>query len=1163
MSFFTTGGTVQAGEGIYLQRPADTELLQLCQASQFAYILTARQMGKSSLMGATAESLQQQNILSLVIDLQSIGIAATVEQWYLGLLIELEKDLEENHGRSLSVDLWDWWQQNNALGMTQRFTMFFREVLLKDFAEPIVVFVDEIDTTLGLNFTDDFFIAIRYFYTARSQNPEFQRLSFVLLGAAMPGDLIKDSDRTPFNIGQRLDLEDFSLTDAYPLAKGLPLPDSEAKQVLSWVLAWTGGHPYLTQRLCQLLVEEAETLGKGNAAETGGSQRVEVWTKAGVERVVQNTFLKGGDHSDRNLQFVRNLLTQPTAQIDREDLLRVYREIWKGKVVEDDERSLIKSHLKLSGVVKQTADRKLAVRNKLYRQVFDRKWIKANFPESWVQRYWPVLRIAMPATVVSLLAAIAMGSLFLEANRQRVEAERQRRIAQVQTSRAQANASESSFLAQRPLDGMIAAVESFQSLESKYRKDPVINLPARTALLRGVYQLSTQGTSSFKQNLAYSFREKNILQGHDDSVASVVAAPDNTIVTASVDGTVKLWDVQGNEINSFDAHTSISNIALSPDGNTIAAAGLASTVKLWDVQGNEINSLEGHNSFVLSVAFSPDGNTIATASADHTVRLWDRAGKEINTLSAERRIMGGYLTGFYSVAFSPDGNTIAAVSSDRDIIIWNMEGDELNTIEAHRNTFEARNADRGDGTMEILDMAFSPDGNTIATASDDHTVELWNMEGRNIGTFEGHRDGIWSVAFSSSGDTLATASADGTVKLWNLEGNELATIEGNGDVVHDVEFSPDGKNLITGSSNGDVKVWDLRDKFASFLAEHNAHEGHRDSVLSVAFSPDGNIIATTSVDGTVKLRDMEGKDLGMLKGHRDSVLSVAFSPNGQKIATTSVDGTVKLWSAKGDELYTLESDSSSILSVAFSPDGNKIATASDDSTVQLWDTNGKETNTVKINDVERILTVGFSLDNKVLITENDDGRTVNLWNLAGKKIGTLIGHRGRVLSTAFSSDRSTIATTSHDYTVKLWELGGNKLDKECENWDRRCNELNMDSLEGYSISLEGHSDSVLDVTFSPDGNTLATASQDGTVKLWDMEGNELNTLEGHSNSVLSVAFSPDGNTLATASQDGTVKLWELDPQKLMNWSCTWLQDYLRYNPEGKAVAAEGVCQDYL
>ncbi|PSN79948.1 hypothetical protein C8B47_09075, partial [filamentous cyanobacterium CCP4] len=247
---YTTGGNVQAEGGLYLSRQADAELLALCQEGQFVYILSPRQIGKSSLMVQTRERLAEIGIRSAEIDLQGKGVLATAEQWYLGLLVEIADDLD------LDTNVVQWWQERNYLSITDRMTRFFKEVLLAEVAEQVVIFVDEIDTTLSLDFTDDFYTAIRSLHEARSTEPVFHRLSFVLIGVATPADLVRDPKRTPFNIGRRVDLTDFTEAEALPLATGLGLPDELAQQVLRWVLAWTGGHPYLTQRLCQALVSE-------------------------------------------------------------------------------------------------------------------------------------------------------------------------------------------------------------------------------------------------------------------------------------------------------------------------------------------------------------------------------------------------------------------------------------------------------------------------------------------------------------------------------------------------------------------------------------------------------------------------------------------------------------------------------------------------------------------------------------------------------------------------------------------------------------------------------------------------------------------------------------------------------------------------------------------
>jgi len=345
-SIYTVGGTVQAGGGSYLPRRADEDLLTLCRQSAFAYILTARQMGKSSLMVRTAEQLAQEHIRAVMIDLTQIGTQVTPEQWYLGLLAIIEEQL------ALSTDAVAWWQANSHLGFTQRLTNFFREVLLKEVAEPIVIFVDEIDTTLSLDFTDDFYAAIRFVYNARATAPEFKRLSFVLIGVATPGDLIRDPQRTPFNIGQRVDLADFTFAEALPLADGFKLPPAEAEQVLRWVMKWTNGHPYLTQRLCIALSEQDHNH----------------FTEPDIDRVVANTFFGAMSGQDNNLSFVNDMLTKRAPELEL--TLMTYLEICSGKrPVRDEAQSIVKSHLKLSGVIRCDGG-ELQVRNRIYAIVF-------------------------------------------------------------------------------------------------------------------------------------------------------------------------------------------------------------------------------------------------------------------------------------------------------------------------------------------------------------------------------------------------------------------------------------------------------------------------------------------------------------------------------------------------------------------------------------------------------------------------------------------------------------------------------------------------------------------------------------------------------------------------------------------------------------------------
>jgi formylglycine-generating enzyme required for sulfatase activity len=345
---YTVGGTVQAGRGIYIPRKADDELLAYCRASEFAFILSSRQVGKSSLMIRTARQLESENIRSVVIDLSGIGVKISADQWYLGILNVIAKTLK------LKTDIFAWWAEGGGLGPVQKMTNFFFDILLKEVAEPVVLFFDEIDSTLSIPFADDFFAALRSVYNARSTTPEFKRLSFVMIGVATPSDLIADEKRTPFNIGHRVDLTDFTPKEAAPLAGALGV------EVLGWIFHWTGGHPYLTQSLCAHLSKAPEEI-----------------TETSVAEAVTQLFSGERGRQDNNLQFVRDMLTKRAPDIQR--VLKTYRDVCSGKKVTDDERSIHKSHLKISGVVRNEKGG-LLTRNRIYENVFNLSWINENMP---------------------------------------------------------------------------------------------------------------------------------------------------------------------------------------------------------------------------------------------------------------------------------------------------------------------------------------------------------------------------------------------------------------------------------------------------------------------------------------------------------------------------------------------------------------------------------------------------------------------------------------------------------------------------------------------------------------------------------------------------------------------------------------------------------------
>lgn len=381
--FYTTGGTVQAGGGVYIKRKADDDLLALCRKGEFAFILSSRQIGKSSLVVGTVEQLKKEDVQCVIVDLSAIGVNVTPDEWYLGILNEVSKTL------SLKTDVFAWWEDRKQLGPTLRLVNFFGDVLLMQISSRIVLFFDEIDSTLSIPFSDDFYAALRYLYNSRSTNPEMKRLSIVLIGVATPSELIAESRRTPFNVGHRVELTDFTLDEAKPLSAGLGI---NGELVLEWVFEWTQGHPYLTQLMCASLAKSGESL-----------------TKDAVRNTVVLLFEGEQGSRDNNLQFVRDMLTKRAPNVQR--VLATYRNIRIGRAVIDDERSVEKAHLKISGVVRRE-NRLLKLRNPIYEKTFDLAWIKENMP-SQTTRAIVIATTLLTLVIVTLFAITGQLNRFI------------------------------------------------------------------------------------------------------------------------------------------------------------------------------------------------------------------------------------------------------------------------------------------------------------------------------------------------------------------------------------------------------------------------------------------------------------------------------------------------------------------------------------------------------------------------------------------------------------------------------------------------------------------------------------------------------------------------------------------------------------------------------
>ena len=1147
---YQVGGSLNTDAPTYAKRKADDQLYQALKNGEFCYVLNSRQMGKSSLLVRTLHQFKAQGYQCTTLDLTRTGSEnITPLQWYKGIAAELWRSFNLLG----KINLKTWWRDEEEVSLLQRLSLFIENILLVQFPQDkIIIFVDEIDSILGLDFpVDDFFGLIRFCYNQRAINPEYNRLTFAIFGVATPSDLIADKNRTPFNIGMAIDLPGFTFEEAQPLLAGLEASVNNAAPVLREILHWTGGQPFLTQKLCNIVAIISQENDSKVLTIPPGTEAF--W----VENLVRSRIIDHWQACDEpeHLKTIRDRILRNEQKTSR--LLGIYQQILQseppltppyqgggqseppllregqsepplltgtGGISTDDSPEQIE--LILSGLVVKEQSL-LKVKNRIYEQVFNLKWVEKQLGQlrpysqtfdAWVTSKQQDLSRLLRGQALKDAQSWAQGKSlsdldyqFLAASeekdrrevQQALEAERTKEIEARLTEEHKRLVQETKAAKQQRI---LLFVVSFALMLAcglgittffQYRKATASEQQARVSEIKA---LASSSDGLFASNrkldaLIEAIKAKRKVQKLGGVGADTAGQVDNVLRQAVY---------EADEFNRLSGHkAAVLGVDISHNSEFIASASVDKTIKLWRRDGTEIATLKGHQAIVRSVKFSPDGEFIASGSDDGTVKLWQRNGTLLKTFQ-------GHTAGIWTVAFSPDGQTIASASADKTVKLWNSDGKLLRTLQGH--------------TAGVPSVAFSPDGKTIVTASGDKTVKLWNSDGTLLRTLEGHSAVVSEVVFSPDGKTVASASRDKTVKLWNLDGTELTTFRGHSAAIWGIAWSPDGSFIASGGAENTVKLWQSQNPLRTIISAHKA------GIWAIALSADSSTIATGSEDGTTKLWSRQGKLLRTFTGDNAAIYAVALSQDGKLIASGRNDNKVNIWDRNGNAIATLVGHNATVFGLAFSPDGQILASSSQDNTIKLWRPDGTLLHTMtKLN--APVWQVVFSPDGQLIASAGGDG-TIKLWQLDGAGTGalplrTFQGHTAAVWRVAFSPDGKFLASGSGDNTVKIWTVDG-KLVR----------------------TLEGHAAAVWGVAFSPDGKIIASGSVDNTVKLWKFDGTELTTLRGDSAAVRGVAYSGDGSFVASVSEDNTLILWNVErvlKVDLLGYGCDRARDYLRTN----------------